>query len=300
MELRHLILIDTVATEGTLSRASEKLHLTQSALSHQLKEIEAELGILMFNRVNKRLVISDAGNIIRRASINIQKELLHANREVDRLKNGVSGKIRLSTECYTCYHWLPEVIQSMEGSCKQIELMVLPEYTKRHFEGLLNDELDLVITSQKSSNPDIKYEELFQDEQLLIVSKNHPLSTLPFVLPVHFKDETLLIYNFPKEEASIYSDFLRPSGVEPARFMEMRLTESAIQLIKRNMGIKVMAKWAAQPYLETGDLVGVRIGPESWYRKWYLAYHKQAGWKKHYTTFKQHLRESLNSGILAE
>ncbi len=293
MELRHLKLIDMVAREGTLSQASRKLHLTQSALSHQLKEIEEELGTLMFNRVNKRLEISEAGNIVRRASLNIQKELDTAKNEIDKLQNGIKGQIRLSTECYTCYHWLPQVIRSLESDYKNINIEVLPEYTKRHFEGLLDHELDLVITSLYSSDPNIAYKELFSDEQLLVVSQEHPLSTRPFVTPEDFKNETLLIYNRPIEESTFYMNVLNPVGIAPKKILEVRLTEAAMQLVENNMGVKVMAKWAAEPYLRSNKLSAIPIGPDGLRRKWYLAYDKKLGWKSIYEEFKSHLVRGL-------
>lgn len=298
MELRHLKLIDVVAQEGSLSKASGKLHLTQSALSHQLKEIEQELGIEMFHRINKRLVISDAGKIIRNASMKVQQEIINATKELDKLKYGSQGEIKLSTECYTCYYWLPKTLELMKDTCSQIDVHVLPEFTKRHFTGLKDMDLDLVITSLKADDSELSYKPLFQDEQLLIVSKDHPYSTRSYVSPKDFESQTLLIYNRPIEESTFYRTVLMPAGVSPEKFLEVRLTEAAIQLVRKNFGVKVMAKWAAAPYLANNDVVGVKIGPEGVYRKWYLAYNKTSGWKPHYDAFRQHLISSLDSFLL--
>ena len=173
MELRHLKLIDVVANEGTLSKAAEKLHLSQSALSHQLREIEEELGTLMFNRVSKRLVISRSGKIIRRAAINIRKELELAKNEIKKELEGSKGEIRLSTECYTCYHWLPQVLKNMEVACQQIDVHILPEFTKKHFEGLLANKIDLV----KKKSPDdcrFKFTFIFYKQIVFIWYVNIP------------------------------------------------------------------------------------------------------------------------------
>ncbi len=293
MELRHLRLIDAVAREGSLSMASRKLHLTQSALSHQLKELEAELGILMFNRANKKLEITEAGNIIRRAALKIQQEIELATTELDQLQNGSRGEIRLSTECYTCYHWLPGVLHAMEAHCKDINIHVLPEFTKRHFEGLLSNELDLVITSLRSPEPDIGYKELFRDEQLLITSLAHTLSTRAYIEPEDLRSETLLIYNRPIEDSTFYTNVLKPAGITPKKLLEIRLTEAAIQLVKSNIGVKVMARWAAEPYLANGDVAGIKIGKHGLMRKWYLAYNRQFGWKHQFDVFKNHLVQHL-------
>ncbi|MGL1885164.1 MAG: LysR family transcriptional regulator [Reichenbachiella sp.] len=298
MELRHLKLIETVAEEGTLSKAGIKLHLSQSALSHQLKEIEEELGTLLFRRVNKRLVITDAGDIIRKTSVNIQSEIHNALNLIDRQLNGQQGNLRLSTECYTCYHWLPQVMKEFEKEFRRIEIEILPEFTKRHFEGLLNENLDLVITSQKMNHENLAYENLFQDEQLVIVSKNHPWALRPYVNLEDFAAECLIIYEKPLEDTTFYSNHLKPNGISPTKILEIRLTEAAIQMIKSEYGIKVMAKWAALPYLENQEVVGIKITENGLYRKWYLAYNKQIGWKAHYNYFKKHLKNSLKENFV--
>lgn len=75
MELKYLRLIETIAQEGSLSKAAEKLYLTQSALSHQLKEVEGQIGTQAFYRINKKLVITDAGNILLAAAKRILPEI---------------------------------------------------------------------------------------------------------------------------------------------------------------------------------------------------------------------------------
>lgn len=294
MELRHLKLVDTVAREGTLSKAAEKLHLTQSALSHQLKELETELGTLMFNRVKKRLVISDAGKIIRGAALKIQADLEQAKEDLRKQQDGQKGDIKLSTECYTCYHWLPEVLVGFQREFQQIDVDILPEYTKDHINGLINKRLDLVITSENAPYENIRYEDLFRDEQLVIVPQDHLWSSRQFVVAQDFKYENLIIYNKPVEDSHFYRNVLIPNGVEPKGITEIRLTEAAIELIKNNFGVMVMARWAAAPYLKSNDLAAIPITANGQYRRWYLAYNSEAGWKPHYSYFKKHLMSSLH------
>lgn len=298
MELRHLKLVITVDKEGTLSKAAEKLHLTQSALSHQLKEIEEELGMLMFNRVKKRLVISDAGRTIRDTGLKIHSDLELAKGKLKKQMNGQQGSVKLSTECYTCYHWLPEVMNRFQNDFQQIEVEILPEFTKNHFEGLMNEQVDLVITSLKSNNENLDYEDLFQDEQLAIVANGHPWASKSFVELEEFKSENLIIYQKPIEEVTFYKHFLKPNGIIPNKIIEIRLTEAAIQMAKNDFGVKVMAKWAAAPYVEKGDVASIKITENGIYRKWYLAYNKSAGWKPHYNHFKKHLVESMRHSFV--
>jgi LysR family transcriptional regulator for metE and metH len=297
MELRHLKLVETVAKVGTLTKAAELLYLTQSALSHQLKEIEEELGVLMFIRVKKRLVISEAGKVIRDTAKNIYRELEEAKIQLQNQLSGQQGSIRLSTECYTCYHWLPGVLAGFQKEFQHIEVEILPEFTKNHFNGLINKRLDLVITSEKMIHEKIQHKYLFRDEQLVVVSKDHPWVGKPFVTAEDFSEVNLIIYQKPAEQSQFYRNFLMADNVSPKSIIEIRLTEAAIEMVKNNFGVKVMASWAATPYLKSKELVAIPLTANGLFRNWYLAYNIEASWQPHYNYFTKHLMTSLQKSL---
>src|SRR5688572_20968396 len=107
LEIRHLVLVRAVAAAGTLTRAGVSLHLTQSALSHQLQDIEGRLGTALFLRVGKRMVLTAAGEHILASAEGVLSALERTEEAIRQLAGSRSGVLRLTTECYTCYHWLP-------------------------------------------------------------------------------------------------------------------------------------------------------------------------------------------------
>src|SRR4051812_9931655 len=109
--LHHFRLVDTISKEGTLTKAAETLHLTQSALSHQLKELEKELDIEVFHREGKKLHLSEIGYRFLRSSEKIIAEIRSMEEDIRNYKNGKTGKLNISMQCYTAYHWLPGVIK---------------------------------------------------------------------------------------------------------------------------------------------------------------------------------------------
>mgnify|MGYP003693573305 CR=1 FL=1 len=111
LEVRHLRLMQTVASLGSLTAAADRLNLTQSALSHQLRDIEDRLGTPLFLRRNRRMVATPAGQRVLDSATTILTELERTEVAVRALAKNRQGLLRVATECYTCYHWLPHVLK---------------------------------------------------------------------------------------------------------------------------------------------------------------------------------------------
>src|SRR5579863_458291 len=102
LEIRHLQLIAAVADVGSLTRAGDRLHLTQSALSHQLRDIESRLGAALFLRVGKRLVLTPAGERLLESAKDVLERLQQTEQDIRRMTHERAGLLRITTECYTC------------------------------------------------------------------------------------------------------------------------------------------------------------------------------------------------------
>ena len=292
MELRHLRLVETVARTGTLTKAADLLHLSQSALSHQLKELEGELGTPLFYRMNKRLTLSSAGHIMLETAQKVLADLETAKKEIQKENGGEIGTIRLSTHCYTCYHWLPNVLSAFSQHHNQLQIEIHPSFTRNPLPALLEDKVDLVITNVPDNHREIAYKDLFWDEQLVVIPAEHPWAMKEFLTPHDLVQENLIIYSGPFEDFAIYKKLMAPNNIHPQKITEMMLTEASIEMIKNGLGVKVMASWAVRPYLKDQSLKVVPLTRNGFFRTWYLAYRKAEGWKKQYDIFKAHLVES--------
>src|SRR5256885_16207717 len=115
LEIRHLKLLAAVAEQGSVTEAGRRLHVTQSALSHQLRDAEEKLGTALFLRLGKKMVLTPAGEKMLVCARKVLDELLGAEGQIAGLNGGTRGVIRVSTECYTCYHWLPPVLKKFHA-----------------------------------------------------------------------------------------------------------------------------------------------------------------------------------------
>src|SRR6478609_7218323 len=294
MEFRHLRLIKAIVEEGSITKAIDKLHLTQSALSHQLKEAEYQLGTKIFLRANKKMVLTKAGEKLYEIANEIIDKLSETELQIKQMVFGEIGEIRISTECFSSYHWLPSVIKQFHDLYPNIELKIVTEATHYPLQKLLDNVIDIGIVSDQIKDDKIKYLELFQDEVVMAVSEEHPWATKKYVIAEDFANEHLIIHSLPLETVTIHQMVLAPAKISPKKITPLPLTEASIEMVKADMGVMSMANWAAQPYLKSNAIKAVKIGKNGLKRKHYIAFIKHKDYPDYFNHFSQFLQAEIN------
>ncbi|MEK6481759.1 LysR family transcriptional regulator [Catalinimonas sp. 4WD22] len=292
MEIRYLRLIKAIVEEGSITRAIDKLHLSQSALSYQLKEAEVQLGTPIFYRRNKKLILTPVGKKLYNTANHVLKEIDSTESEIKKLISGETGVIRISTECYTSYHWLPPVLKKFKNEFPNVEVQIVFEATHRPIEKLMEGELDLAITSNPESKDKVEYTELFSDEMFAVVSPHHHWAELNYVEAEDFEDVKLIIHSLPLETVSIFRNLLTPKGIQPKDLIILPLTEASIELVKANMGVIVMANWALKPY-KNQEIKTIKINKHGFFRQQYLARMEDRDFPAYFDYFIKFLREEI-------
>ena len=294
MEIRHLKLVKTVAEEGNLTSAGKKLFLSQSALSHQLREIENKFGTPIFQRVNKKMVLTQVGNRILRTADTILCELEKVENDVRSVVSGDAGILRISTECYTCYHWLPGLLKSYIKHYPNVDVRIVAEATRQPMAFLLEGKLEVAIVSCLTKREDhghFRFIELFTDELVVVVNTEHRFASLKTVSPDDFVQEHLICYTAPMDVLDIFQRVLIPAGVTPKKISKIQLTEAIIEMVKANLGITVMARWAVKPYLKSKKLVTVTVAHHALTRTWYAVTINERNQPRYIECFIRHLLE---------
>lgn len=268
LEVRHLRLVSAVADVGSLTRAGDRLHLTQSALSHQLRDVESRLGTALFLRVGKRLVLTPAGERLLESARDVLSRLDVVERDLKAMGADRARVLRITTECYTCYHWLPPILTRYRRRFPGVEVRIDVDATSRPVAALLEGQIDLAVMCGPD-RPDrrLTVRPILEDEVVLLAAPDHRLgASRDAVRATDFEDETLFIYP-PRSESSVLQDFLIPAGVVP-RVEEIKLTEAIVELVKAGLGVAVLAEWAVRPYARDGSLVVRRIASPEARRRW--------------------------------
>jgi LysR family transcriptional regulator for metE and metH len=271
LEIRHLRLIEAIAGEGTMTRAAGRLNISQSALSHQLTGLETGLGVSLFRRVPRGMVLTEAGEKLLDCARSVLRSVEDACRQVSAPDAAGQGTLRISTECYTCYHWLPARLKEFQQRFPRVDLEIVVEATRRPLDALLAGEIDLAIVSTPPEQLTVLSRVLFEDELMAILSPQHALAARRSLKPADFAAEHLITYSVPPRQLTIFREFLTPAGVTPARVSRVDLTEAIVEMVKAGLGIAVLARWAVARHLNPATLKAVPLGRHGFKRKWYAA-----------------------------
>ena len=267
LEVRHLRLVVAVAELGSLTRAGDRLHLTQSALSHQLRDIESRLGAALFLRVGKRLLLTPAGERLLASAREVLDRLDRTETEIRQMASDRAGLIRLSTECYTCYHWLPPLLAKYRPGFPRVDVQIDVAATHRPLERMLAGKLELAIVSSPVRDRRLAVRPLFDDELVVIASPDHRFARQTHVKLADIREETLFVYP-PREESLVLQNVLLPAGAAPARVEEVQLTEAITELVRAGLGIAILAPWAVKPLMESGAIVARPLTARGLKRQW--------------------------------
>ncbi len=268
LEVRHLQLVAAIHRLGTITAAASELNLTQPAASHALSKLEGRLGVRMFERGPEGMAITPEGQRVLEASTRILGELDRVEYDVRQLAGGTRGVVRLSTECYTAYRWVPEVVRRLRAEYPGVELRLQPEATYRAAEALRTGELDLALMYAVPDDPAFVTAPVLHDEVVAVVPPEHAWAGRAWVQAADFASETLLVHMNP-EDSVLYRVMLKPAGVRPAGVVELRLTEALVEAVRAGLGVAALARWAVAPEVEAGLLAAIPISRGGLHRTWY-------------------------------
>jgi LysR family transcriptional regulator for metE and metH len=272
LEIKDLQLVQAIDECGGVSKAGQHLHVSQSAVSHHLRRIERRLGVDLFDRTGRRLEITRAG----RQLVDLSREITGRLTEVERsIRSSRVDRVRLSTQCYTAYHWLPPLLEDLTGAQRDIDVQIVVDATRDPIAAIERGEVDLGIChTLPDDTTDWVTRTLFDDHFVVVMSPSHPLAAKKRVRPRDLLDETLLINDLPIERIAEFGDELFGDGPDrPSRMKRLPLTEAIIELVKRGHGVSILSRWAATSYagVTTRPFAGVTIK-----RRWRAVYRKRA------------------------
>lgn len=291
MEIKYFKLIKTIAEEGSLANSSSKLFLTQSALSHQLKELELQLGFKVFFRTRNKWTLTEEGTELYHIGNNVLESIEKGLDNIKQIQTKSTGSIKVSTECYSFYHGFPNFIQKMGRLYPEIIIDLILESTHQPIEKLQSKEIDAAIVTAKPTDRNLFCLKFFEDEIFAIMHKENPLSNKRHLIADEFCSQHLIIHSYPLETVSVHEQFLKPHKVSPLKISAVPLTQVALEMIDSNLGITCMPKWALKAFKLSENLVYKQIGSKGLKRNHYLVIRKSDENKKHINDFISNFKE---------
>ncbi|WP_375262212.1 LysR family transcriptional regulator [Palleronia sp.] len=255
IEFRHLRTIKAIHDEGGLARAADRLNITQSALSHQVKNLEDQAGVELFVRRSKPLKLSPAGMRLLRAAERILPEVAALEAEFAGLVAGSTGRLHIAIECHACFEWLFPVLEQFRRAWPDVDVDIRPGLAFDALPALQRETVDLVISSDPEDLAGISFQPLFDYEPVFVAARGHPLAEKEFVTAEDFADQTLITYPVPPERLDAFTELLIPAGVTPQAIRQVELTAMILILVASQRGVAVLPDWVVRDIKLQSDYV---------------------------------------------
>ena len=271
IEFRHLRTIKAIHEAGGLARAADQLHITQSALSHQVKGLEDQAGVELFVRRSKPLKLSAAGKRLLALAEKVLPEVEALEADFDGLLSGRTGRLHIAIECHACFEWLFPVLEQFRQAWPDVDVDIRPGLAFDALPALGREEVDLVVSSDPEEIEDVDFTALFDYEPVFVASAQHPLAQKEYVEAADFRGQTLITYPVDRARLDVFSQLLTPAKVEPAAVRQIELTAVILLLVASNRGVAVLPDWVVREVRYNSDYVTRPLTPGGLTRRLYAA-----------------------------
>ena len=258
LEIRHLKTLQALKEAGNLMRASALLNVTQSALSHQIKQLEDHHGGPLFERKSVPVRFTPAGERLLRLAGQVLPQVAETERDLARLHQGDAGQLRLAVECHTCFDWLMPSMDAFRRRWPEVDMDIVSGFQADPI-GLLHERrAEVAIVADVDPSEAVDFHALFRFEIVALIAHDHPLAERPFLSAEDFASDTLITYPVPDDMLDVVRQVLKPAGVTTQR-RTTELTVAMLQLVASRRGIATLPVWAAQNYLNRNYVLAKRI-----------------------------------------
>lgn len=295
MELRQLNTFRSVARELNFTRAAEALSYAQSSVTAQVQSLEEELGVPLFERLGKRVTLTEAG----RRLLSYADRILHLADEARAAVPHVqepAGTLIIGAAESLCAYRLPPVLALLRERYPQVRVIFRPDCTLNLARSLGDGQLDLAFILQEPSDPEhLVVEQLLPEEMVLLAYPRHPLAALDEVVAQDLAGQTLL-----KTEAGCcyrlqLERMLAEAEVQADTSMEFASVEAIKQCVIAGMGISLLPRVTVAAELEQGQLVALPWAGPRFRVVTHVAWHKDKWVSPAMRAFLEVTREGLGN-----
>ena len=270
IERIHLAIVQEVEKQGSLTAAADVLCVTQSALSHSMRKLEAQLGTDVWLREGRSLRLTQAGQYLLAVANRVLPQLDLAESRLQQFAQGERGSLRIGMECHPCYQWLLKIVSPYLAAWPDVDVDVKQKFQFGGIGALFGYEIDMLVTPDPLFKPGLHFEPVFDYEQVLVVAANHTLAQAGHVKPGDLSREVLITYPVAVDRLDIYTQFLLPKGIAPRRHKTIETTDIMMQMVASGRGVAALPRWLALEYAEKMAVVPLKLGSKGIAKQIYL------------------------------
>lgn len=294
MTVRHMKIFLEVYQKQNITRAAEKLHMTQPAVTRAIREIEDHYGVRLFERINRRLSVTECGK-------QFYEQALHIVDAFDTMEKGLlnwdtMGVLRIGASITLGNFMLPQLVCRFQRQRPQMQVQAMISNGAKLQQALLENRLDIALIEGGTSNPNLHMESFGGDHLVLILPPEHPLLARDKI-----RLEDLLQYPFLLRERgsagrTLLDNVFNQQGAVLHPLWESASTQAIVKAVSVGVGISFLPEQLVRQDLAAGRVCTRDIADESFARQYYLVWHKNKYLTKSMLSFISLCKETHERG----
>jgi DNA-binding transcriptional LysR family regulator len=267
MDIRQLEMFLAVAEEGGFTRAGERLHVSQSAISRQIGLLERELGGRLFNRHGRRVSLTHPGEILIKTAYNLFREMQQVVEQLSDVHELRRGRLRMAGGMSVCMYVLPRLLKRYRRLHPDVDVRVSSGSSEEILRKLRGHEMDLALLTLPVIEKDLEVIPVLKEEMVVVTAPRHPLARKRVVDAREIGKFPLILYESGSRTRETIENFLRGENVPPDVAMETENAEIIKAMVGSGIGITVLSHAAVAPDLRHKRLAFARIRGRKLYRE---------------------------------
>lgn len=252
IELKDLRMVRMIAETGNLTKAAERLNISQSALSRQLLDLEDRVGVNLFERLPRQMRLTDVGMELLNIADEILNKIDQTEQNIVKRRDGQAGELKVGVHCRSVFAWLPEVLKEFQTRFPDVGISVIG--TDDYMRDFNQGKIDLVISHDvhDASQKGLAYEPLFEQRIVVIMAPDHPLAGQELTLADFGRNDYFSV--LAKCDDPFYNNYLKPAGIEPTSFTAINHGETMLDLLTASRGLALLPELLVKGLIADGKL----------------------------------------------
>lgn len=268
IDSRQLRAFAALSRTGSFTLAAKEMFLSQSAVSHSMKALETDVGCRLFDRVGKKVLLTQAGEALLHHTEKILQEMAAARAGLEQLGKWGVGRLRIGASPTACQYILPAVLREFKESFPKCRIAIEPGDTLEAIESVRENRIDLAITLEPRNEDQFEFHPLFTDELTFIVGAMHPWARDGHVVRSDIPKQSYVLYNKKSYTFRMVRDYFNQEDMVLNTVIELGSMEAIKELVKLGLGVSILSPWIAQKELLEKSLVALPLGRRKMKRNW--------------------------------
>lgn len=271
--LQQLRLFESVARNGSFTKAADEVHLSQPAVSIQVKRLEEQVGMPLFEQMGKKIFLTNAGHELFDACQDIFARLKRLDHSLEDLKGEVAGPLHVSVVT-TAKYFMPHYLGAFLRRYPKVHPMLKVTNRSRVIERMEQNEDDLYILGTLPEKMDIEVHPFLDNELVVFAHPDHPLARQKNIPIKRLTKERLLVREEGSGVRGVVESFFRERDIVITPYMELGSGEAIKQAVMANIGIGILSTYSLRLELETRSIVELDVENFPIKRHWSAVYPK--------------------------